>query len=160
MTTGRGLRLGEALFGGGLLALGGVIAVDTMLTPSVGRGAVGPAAFPYLVAAGLVLVGLALLREAFAGAIAHAGGLELDGPAVALVAGALVLQLLLIETLGWIPTAALLFMGVARAFGGRRWMLNALIGVALAAATFAIFNYALGLNLPAGSLVETVMPGS
>ncbi len=154
MATGRGLRIGEALFGGGLLALGALIAIDTALTPSVGQATVGPALFPYLVAAGLGLVGLAILRQALAGVIAHGGGLELDGRAVALVAGALAAQFLLIETVGWIPAATLLFMGVARAFGERRLAVNAVLGVALAGATFAAFNYALDLNLPAGSVVE------
>ena len=64
---------------------------------------VGPALFPYLISAGLVLVGLALLREAFTGHIAHAQGLELDGIAVVLVSVGLIIQILLLETLGWIP---------------------------------------------------------
>ncbi|HYG91134.1 MAG TPA: tripartite tricarboxylate transporter TctB family protein [Azospirillum sp.] len=154
MTTGRSLRVGEALFGGGLLALGLLIAIQTMLTPTAGRAVVGPALFPYLIAGGLVLVGLSLLREAFAGTVAHAGGFELDGRAMGLVAAALVVQFLLIEFLGWVPTAALLFMMVARAFGGRGLVMNAVIGLALAGLTFVAFNYALDLNLPAGSVMD------
>ena len=158
MTTGRSLRIGEAALGAGLLALGILIAVEATLMPSPGRGAVGPALFPYLVSGGLVLVALSLLREAVAGRIAHEGGLELDGLAVALVAAALAAQFLLVEVLGWIPSATLLFMAVARAFGSRRMLLNAGIGLALAGATFVAFNYGLDLSLPPGSVAEWLAP--
>lgn len=154
MTTGRSLRIGEAVLGGGLLALGMLIAIETMLTPSTGRSVVGPALFPYLIAGGLVLVALSLLREAFAGHIAHEGGFELDGMAVAVVAAGLVAQFLLIEVLGWVPSAALLFVAVARAFGNRRILLDAVLGILLAGATFAAFNYGLDLNLPSGTVLE------
>ncbi|WP_372396352.1 tripartite tricarboxylate transporter TctB family protein [Azospirillum sp. HJ39] len=158
MTTARSLRIGEALLGGGLSALGALIAIETMLTPSVGRSVVGPALFPYLISAGLVLIGLSLLREAFAGHIAHETGLELDLRAVALVAAGLAAQFLLIEILGWIPSAALLFVAVARAFGSRRYLPNAALGLLLAGGTFVVFNYGLDLNLPIGSVGEWLMP--
>lgn len=158
MTTGRSLRIGEALLGGGLFALGALIAVETMLTPSAGRGVVGPALFPYLISAGLMLVALSLLREAFAGHVAHDGGLELDLRAVVLVAAGLAAQFLLIEYLGWIPSAALLFVAVARAFGNRRYLLNAVFGLVLAGGTFAVFNYGLDLNLPIGTVGEWFLP--
>lgn len=163
MTTGRTLRLGEAVFGGGLIALGLFIIIETMLAPGTNRGAVGPALFPYLIAAGLLLVGLFVLREAVVGTLVRAVGtgteaLELDGPAIALACAGLVAQFLLIEQLGWVPSAALLFMAVARAFGSRRLLLDALLGLALAAGTFIAFNYALDLDLPAGSVLEAIMP--
>ena len=158
MTTARSLRIGEALLGGGLSALGALIAIETMLTPSAGRSVVGPALFPYLISSGLVLIGLSLLREAFAGHIAHETGLELDLRAVALVAAGLAAQFLLIEFLGWIPSAALLFVAVARAFGSRRYLPNAALGLLLAGGTFAVFNYGLDLNLPIGSVGEWFAP--
>ncbi len=158
MTTARSLRIGEALLGGGLSALGALIAIETMLTPSAGRGVVGPALFPYLISGGLVLIGLSLLREAFAGHIAHEAGLELDLRAVALVAAGLAAQFLLIEFLGWVPSAALLFVAVARAFGSRRYLPNAALGLLLAGGTFVVFNYGLDLNLPIGSVGEWFAP--
>lgn len=158
MTTGRNLRIGEAVLGGGLLALGVLIAVETMLTPSAGRGIIGPALFPYLISGGLAAVALSLLREAFAGHIAHEGGLELDGTAVVLVTAGLVAQFLLIEILGWVPSATLLFVAVARAFGSRRLLLNAALGLLLAGSTFVVFNHGLDLNLPPGTIVEWFAP--
>ena len=88
MTTGRSLRLGEMVLAGGALALGLFIAVETaMLEVAPSQAAVGPRLFPSLVAAGLLLVGVALLREAFFGHIAHEGGFELDWPVVGPRAG-------------------------------------------------------------------------
>lgn len=158
MTTGRTLRVGETVFGGGLVAMGGLIAVDTMLAPTVNRGAVGPALFPYVIAGCLILVGLSLLREAMVGKVAHSQGLELDGGAVALVSAGLVIQFLTLEFLGWIPSATVLFMAVARAFGERRHGVTLMIGLALTAGCLVIFNYGLGLNLPVGSIADWFAP--
>ena len=154
MSSGRSLRVGEALLGGVLVALGLFIVAETMMMPGADRGVVGPALFPYMIAGGLILIGLSLLREAVTGRIAHAGGLELDWKAVALVAGALVVEFLVIEYLGWIPAATLLFVATSRGFGSRRPLVDAAIGLALTGATFVIFDYGLDLNLPAGELIE------
>lgn len=158
MSSGRTMRIGEAVLGGSLFALAMLIAIDTMLTPSAGRGVVGPALFPYLISGGLALVAIALLREAWSGHAPHGSGLELDVPAVLLVAGGLAAQFLLIEVIGWIPAAAMLFAAVARAFGNRRTVLNLLLGLLLAGLTFAVFTYGLDLNLPIGSLAEQLTP--
>jgi putative tricarboxylic transport membrane protein len=158
MTTGRNLRIGEAVLGGGVLALGLFIAFETMRGTGSTNAVVGPALFPYLISAGLVIVGVSLLREAFAGHIAHAGGMELDWIAVALVSAGLIIQMFLLETLGWIPASALLFMAVARAFGSRRLVIDAVFGIALAAASFVMFNYGLGLNLPGGVIADMMTP--
>ena len=158
MTTGRSLRVGEAALGGGVLALGLFIAFETTRGLGPTSGVVGPALFPYLIAAGLVIVGASLLREAFAGHIAHEGGFELDWIAVVLVSAGLVTQMFLLETLGWIPATTLLFIAVARAFGSRRLVIDAVLGIALTAASFVIFNYGLGLNLPGGVIADLMTP--
>ena len=158
MTTGRSLRVGEAAFGGGVLTLGIFIAFETTRGMGSTNAVVGPALFPYLIAAGLVIVGASLLREAFAGHIAHEGGFELDWIAVALVSAGLLIQIFLLETLGWIPATALLFIAVARAFGSRRLLTDAVLGVALTAASFVVFNYGLGLNLPGGVVADLIAP--
>ena len=158
MTTGRNLRIGEAVLGGGVLILGLFIAFETMRGTGSTNAVVGPALFPYLISAGLVIVGVALLREAISGHVAHAGGMELDWIAVALVSAGLIIQMFLLETLGWIPASALLFMAVARAFGSRRLVIDAVLGLALTAASFVIFNYGLGLNLPGGVIADMIAP--
>ena len=158
MTTGRNLRIGEAVLGGGVLALGLFIAFETMRGTGSTNAVVGPALFPYLISAGLVIVGVALLREAISGHVAHEGGMELDWIAVALVSAGLIIQMFLLETLGWIPASALLFMAVARAFGSRRLVIDAVLGIALTAASFVVFNYGLGLNLPGGVIADMIAP--
>lgn len=159
MTAGRSLRLGEAVLGAGVLALGLFIAFETsQMEIGPGHAAVGPRLFPFLVAAGLVVVAAALLREAFFGHIAHERGFELDWLAMALVSAGLVVEMLLLEWAGWIIAAAVLFVFVARAFMSRRLVLDVLIGVALTALTFVVFSYGLDLELPAGKLPELIAP--
>jgi putative tricarboxylic transport membrane protein len=159
MTTGRSLRIGEAALGSGVLALGLFVAVETsLLKVAPTHATVGPRLFPFLVAAGLIVVGALVLRQALFGHIAHERGFELDWVAVALVSAGLVAQLLLLESLGWVIATTLLFVAVARAFGSRRLLLDAAIGVVLASLAFGVFNYGLGLSLPTGMLVESLLP--
>jgi putative tricarboxylic transport membrane protein len=159
MTTGRGLRIGEAVLGGVVLALGLLVAVETSrIEVAPTHATIGPTLFPFLIAAGLLIVGIAVLWQAFFGHIAHERGFELDWPAVALVSAGLVAQLLLLETVGWILATTLLFIAVARAFGSRRPVLDAVLGVVLASVAFGVFNYGLGLSLPTGTLVESLLP--
>ena len=155
MTTGKTVRVGEAVFGGGLIALGALIAVETAMAPTLAaRAVVGPALFPYAVAGCLAAVGVALLREARSAAAPHAKGLELDFQALWLVAGGLAVQFLTLEAVGWIPSAAVMFAVTARAFGARRWGVNLALGAALAAVVYVVFTLGLDLNLPLGSLFE------
>ena len=158
MTTGRSLRLGEAVLGGGVLALGLFIAVETLqMEVSAAQAAVSPRLFPFLVAAGLLAVSTALLREAFFGHIAHEGGFELDWHAVALVSGGLIVELLLVERAGWIVAATILFVLTARAFRSHRLVIDLVLGVGLAALTFVVFSYGLDLTLPTGEVLEQLI---
>lgn len=157
MTTGRSLRIGEALLGGGVLAVGLFILVETMrLKVAPTHAVIGPTIFPYIIAGGLIVVGVLVLYQGLFGHIAHEGGFELDWVAVAFVIGGLLMQLLIVEWVGWIPAATVLFVAVARGFGSDRLLLDGAIGLALAAVTFIVFNWALGLSLPIGSLLEAV----
>lgn len=159
MTTGRSLRIGEAVLSAGVLVVGLFVAVETALikvAPS--NAAVGPRLFPFLIATGLIVVGLALLREAFFGHIAHERGWELDGRAVGLVSAGLIVQMLLLESLGWIIATTLLFLAATLAFGSRRLVLDVAIGVVLTGFAFVLFNYGLGLTLPTGTVIEQLLP--
>jgi putative tricarboxylic transport membrane protein len=153
MVTSRGLRLGEAALAAFVLLLGVFVAVETaMLRTGPGYSAIGPKLFPSLVAAGLLLVGLALLYEARAGAVAQPMGFELDLPPALLVTAGLVLQMLLMRPAGFVIASAVLFVAVTYAFGSRRLALNAAVGLVLCAATYVAFTFGLGLGLPAGVL--------
>ena len=153
MALTRGLRLGEAVLAGFVLVLGVFIAVETaMLRTGPGYSAIGPKLFPWLVAVGLLLVGLALLWEARAGPVAQPAGFELDLPPALAVTAGLVLQMVLMKPAGFVIASAVLFVAVAYAFGSRRFALNAAIGLALCAATYVAFTRGVGLVLPAGML--------
>ena len=74
-----------------------------------------------------------------------------------LVSAGLIVQLLLLETVGWIPATTLLFVAVTRAFGSRRLLTDAVIGLVLTSLAFVVFNYGLGLDLPVGTVLEDVL---
>ena len=125
MTSGWGLRIGEAVLGAVVLGLGLFIATETSLMEvAASNAAIGPRLFPFLVAAGLLAVGAAVLWQAFFGHIAHERGFELDWRAVALVAGGLLLQIFLIESLGWIIASTLMFLAATLAFRERRVVIS------------------------------------
>ena len=158
MTTGRSLRIGEAILGGGVLALGLFVAVETaQLKVAASNAAIGPRLFPFLIATGLIVVGGALLREAFFGHIAHEGGFELDWRAVALVSGGLIAEMLLVERAGWIIAATILFVLTARAFRSRKLAIDLALGVGLATLAFVVFSYGLDLALPTGEVFEQLI---
>jgi putative tricarboxylic transport membrane protein len=153
MTTARGLRLGEAILAFFVLLLGVFVAVETaLLRTGPGYSAIGPKLFPWLVAAGLVLVGLALLREARSGEVEHPAGFELDASPLLLVTGGLVAQMLLMKPAGFVIASTVLVVVVARSFGSRRLVRDAAIGLVLCAAVYVAFTRGLGLALPAGAL--------
>jgi putative tricarboxylic transport membrane protein len=56
--------------------------------------------------------------------------------------------------LGFIIASALMFMLVARAFGSRRIVVDAALGLAFAGTIDVVFVHGLGLYLPPGSVWE------
>ena len=161
MTTGWGLRIGEAVLGAVVLGLGLFIATETSLMEvTAPNAAIGPRLFPFLIAFGLLAVGVAVLWQAFFGHIAHERGFELDWLAVALVSGGLLLQMFLVESLGWIIATTLLFLAATLAFRERRVLISIAIGLALTCLTYWVFNYGLGLSLPIGTTIEELLPSS
>ena len=108
MIRGTTLRLSEAIAGAFVLAIGLFVALETYQLGSTATAAVvGPRLFPFLVAAGLLSVGVALLKEAVSGHVAHETGFDLDWRAVAFVSGGLLVQMLLLERIGWILATTL-----------------------------------------------------
>jgi putative tricarboxylic transport membrane protein len=161
MTSGWGLRIGEAVLGGVVLGLGLFVAIETSLMEvAASNTAIGPRLFPFLIAFGLLAVGVAVLWQAFFGHIAHERGFELDWLAVALVSGGLLLQMFLVESLGWIIATTLLFLAATLAFRERRILISVAIGLVLTCLTYWVFNYGLGLSLPIGTTIEELLPSS
>ena len=161
MTSGWGLRIGEAVLGAVVLGLGLFIATETSLMEvAASNAAIGPRLFPFLIAFGLLAVGVAVLWQAFFGHIAHERGFELDWLAVVLVSAGLIMQMSLVEPLGWIIATTLLFVMTTFAFRERRVLISIAIGLFLSCLTYWVFNYGLGLSLPIGTVIEELLPGS
>jgi putative tricarboxylic transport membrane protein len=149
-----------------IMALGAFVVFDTA-TDLTGPGyaQVGPGVFPVIVGAALLLAGLTLLAQSLRGYwrvawverdLSSAHSLNSGNPLrnVLLVAAALTLNVMLFAPLGFIAASAVLFACVSAAFGSRRFVLDAALGIASAAAIYVVFVYGLGLHLPAGELWE------
>ena len=149
---------GQLAVGAGVVVVGALILWGaTDLAVSGGYAQVGPGVVPRIVGWLIVLLGVLLLREAWATGFlgvdeAAEARLPVDWRAFAWLTGGIIGYGLLIEHAGFILASTLLFVLVARGFGSRRWLLNVATGVVLAAFVYAVFNYGLGLTLPAGVL--------
>ena len=149
---------GQVAVAAGLLALGVLILVGSSdLAAGGGYAQVGPGVVPRVVGGAIILVGALLLREALTGGFRGVDEeaeilLPMDWPAFAWITAGIIVYGLLVERAGFLIASTVLFVAVARGFASRRWALNAFVGFAVAAFIFAVFNYGLGLQLPAGVL--------
>lgn len=147
----------------GVLAIGALVFAGSFSLPTGGGYAqVGPAVVPRFVGAGLFVLAVLLLREAFTGGFRGVDEeaevhLPMDWAAFGWVSGGIVTYGLLVERAGFLIASTLLFVAVARGFASRRWALNGLVGLLVAAFIFTVFNYGLGLQLPAG-ILKGVLP--
>jgi putative tricarboxylic transport membrane protein len=144
----------------GLVVAGGYVLYDaSTLAPAFSDQPVQPNALPYLVGAALVLLGGLLALATRRGDLPSAEEgedidltLPSDWATVAKLVGVFVLNIVLIEWLGWAITGALLFAGAAWVLGSRRIVLNLAIGVVLSVGTWYGFYVGLGVPIPAGIL--------
>jgi putative tricarboxylic transport membrane protein len=142
----------------GIVALGAFFGVESFSIPvSPLYAKIGPTVFPRVVAAGLVALGLVLLREAWRGdwrAEADADGraARIDWRAVLTLCAGLLATALLMKPAGFVIAATLLFVLTARAFGSAKLGRDGAIGFALALVAHVGFVKGLGLDLPAGLL--------
>lgn len=157
--------IGELIFVALILALGvfTLTGVFTIRVPVGNR--VGPTAFPVIVAALLLLTGLAVLIGVLRGKFGAADESEDTDPhantdwlTILKLVALVVAQLLLIEVIGWTLSATLLFGGTAWVLGAKKWWLSALIGFVLSFAVQIVFGELLGLSLPLGPLFAWLAP--
>ena len=151
-------ELGVALLLG---VLGVVVLVDALRldAPTTDSDRVGPQAFPIAVAvlllASAALLAVNVLRGGH-GQAEEGEDIDLTAPTewriVLPLLGAFVTNVLLIDTLGWVVSGALLFFGCVWALGSRRYVRDAVISVAMSLASFYGFYLGLGIALPAGIL--------
>lgn len=118
---------------------------------------VGPTAIPYVVAAGLVLIGAGLTAVALRGGWSAEMEEVVEAPpsnwrALALLAAGLLANLALIDWLGFVIAATVQFALVCAAFSSRRLLRDLVIGLAVALGAYLFFSRALGVNIGAGIL--------
>jgi putative tricarboxylic transport membrane protein len=149
---------GQLAVAAGVLAIGAFVLWGSFFLPTGGGYAqVGPGVIPRIVGILTIVLGAFLAREAFTGGFRGVDeeierGRPMDWLSFAWVSAGILVYGIFVEGAGFILSSAALFLLVARGFGSRRWLLNAVIAVVLAIVVFAIFNYGLGLTLPAGVL--------
>jgi putative tricarboxylic transport membrane protein len=149
---------GVALFLG---AIGVAVIVNALsLADSVtARGPIGPRVVPFAVGGLLLLSALGLARDLLRGGRGEPEGGEdvdltgrSDWRTVLLLAAAFVSNALLIETLGWPFSGAILFWGSAFALGSRHYIRDAVIALVLSFGSWYLFAFGLGVILPVGIL--------
>ena len=160
LTTGLKGRseLGVAL----LLGAAGVLVfldANGLVTPYSKSDPVGPKTVPFIVAGMLVVCAILLAVNVLRGGKGEAEGgedVDLAHPAdwktVLPLAGAFILNILLIDWAGWVVSGTVLFWGSVLALGSRHFVRDGLISVALSLLTFYGFYLGLGIALSAGLL--------
>jgi putative tricarboxylic transport membrane protein len=152
----RGIAKVDLAIGLTIIALGGVLTFGLQgIQFGAGYDRIGPRFFPYVVALGLVLLGgwfvvAGIVRAARPEQTPDAA--PVDWVPIGYLATALVLALLLMDRAGFVIASAIQFWLVARAFGSRRPVRDAIVAGALSLACFVAFANGLGLTLPSGIL--------
>jgi len=158
MTARSPLHPGEVVISLGLVALGFFIVFETQsIAETTGYAQVGPRLFPYIIGVGLTLCGATLGWHAFTGGwrkvpLDQEGHAAPNWSAFSVISAAIILHMAVIGWAGFVIAATLLFVFIARGFGSRQLLRDAIIAALLATTVFFIFTRGLGLNLPRGVL--------
>jgi putative tricarboxylic transport membrane protein len=122
-----------------------------------GSSIVSPQTFPYIVAAFTSFVGLGLLLDVLRGNHGTPDGDEPGDPLIPvnyktllIVAVAISLHVILLETAGYIVAATVCFLGVAYGFGSRKILKDLFVSLAFAVIVYFSFTKGLNINLPSG----------
>jgi putative tricarboxylic transport membrane protein len=150
-------RAGQLLVSAGVLALGVAFAIGAWMLPeAAGYARVSVRLFPGLIAAGLIVAGLLLIREAAGGGfrnLAEEQRERLDWRAFAWVSAGVIAHMALIAGIGFTLASALLYAATARGFGSERPARDLGVGIVLAAVVFVLFTQGLTLSLPWGAWI-------
>lgn len=158
--------LGAGLF---VLALGGVAAWQAAVIPTTPLYAeVGPKVVPFVVAAGLIALGIGLALSALRGGWSSELEEVREAPpanlrALGLLLAGLLANLVLIGPFGFTIAATVQFVLVAAAFGSRRLLRDLLAAFLVALCAYLVFARLLGVNIGAGvveGFVESLLGGA
>jgi putative tricarboxylic transport membrane protein len=152
----------QALVGAGVLVVGALLAAGAVgIRSEAGYSGVGPNFLPWVSAVFLVLCGVMLLREALSGGFRDmeepSGAEQGDWIGFAWVSAGILANAALITTIGFILSCALCYLLAVRGFhraSGRTGfdlrgvLVDAVIGMAIAAPVYWMFTKLLAINLP------------
>lgn len=152
----------QTLIGAGLVVLALSLAWGASTVSSeAGYGGVGPNFFPWVVSIALLICGSLCVVHALTGGFRvleeGSGAERAHWKGFIWVSAGLLLNALLITTLGFILSCALCFVLSVRGFRSsegeldlrlQAWIKDSLIGVAVAAPVFWMFTQLLAINLP------------
>jgi len=152
----------QTLVGAGTLVLGVLLAAGAIgIRSDAGYSGVGPNFLPWLVGISLLLCGGFLVYEARSGGYRDmeepSGAERGDWVGFAWVSVGILANAALITTIGFILSCILCFVLAVRGFkaaegrldlGVRAWLVDFLIGFAIAAPVYWMFTQLLAINLP------------
>ena len=153
--------LSELLVPALLLVVGAAVLVDASgLEEGLGRStSLGPKAIPYAIGAALILGALWLAVDVLRGGRGEQESGEdvdlssgSDWTTLAMLLGAFLANVLLIERAGWPVSGAVLFFGCAYALGSRRVVRDLVLAFALSIGSWYLFVLGLDIDLPVGVL--------
>lgn len=148
----------DLLVGLGVLVLGLLVVWQVLVVPAAPVYAVvGPTFVPWLVAAMLLALGAGLCVAALRGGWSRELEEVRDAPptnwrALGLLGAGLVVQVALIDWLGFIIASTILYVLVCAAFGSRRPVIDLGIGLAVTVVAYLAFDRLLGVDIGAGVL--------
>ncbi|NUP66722.1 MAG: tripartite tricarboxylate transporter TctB family protein [Nonomuraea sp.] len=143
-----------------VLALGVFVVIGTFdVSAAASQLGLGPRFFPMLVGGAMVVIGVFYVIDVLRGGRGdpeESEDVDADAPtdwrSVMLVSGIFLAFTSLLNVLGWIIGASLLFFGLSVALGAERKLRAAVVAVVLGVATYVLFVKVLGVPLPAGPL--------
>ena len=152
----------QLAIGIGTLALGAALGLGAIgISSDAGYSGVGPNFLPWVIGAMLLVCGLLLIREALTGGYRNmeepSGAASGHWAGFAWVSAGILLNALLITTIGFILSCALCFVLAVRGFKSsegrldlslRALAVDTAIGFAIAAPVYWMFSQLLAINLP------------
>ena len=141
------------------LAVVGVYTIVDARGLNIGFGdPIGPRVFPYIIGAVTVFLAVLLALATARGDVGQGEegeDIDLTTPpdwlTIGRLIGVLLLNLLLVNLIGWAVTGGLLFAGCAWALGSKTLVRDLIVGFVLAVSSWYFFHW-LGIELPAGIL--------
>ena len=150
-TRAQGANKPALVVGALLLIAAALVGYDASQQTITSNYGVGPTAMPYVVAAGLVILGLVHFAVAFREGLPQPE--EADNQALLWIAGGLIFLIACIALGGGFTIAiAAVFACTARGMGRQALLVDFAIGFVLGLAIFLVFAKVLTLILPAGPL--------